>query len=84
MLCQTWFMKRVQLQVLFRGLLMSVLLLVSGSWNRALAAHELSLSRQVKQKVERILKTHHLPGAQVSLVKDGEVLLAEGYGLSDV
>lgn len=34
--------------------------------------------------VPAALSAHHVPGAAVSVVKDGEVLLAKGYGLADV
>src|SRR5689334_5070010 len=34
--------------------------------------------------VERIMARHHVPGVSVAVVKDGEVVLARGYGLANV
>jgi CubicO group peptidase (beta-lactamase class C family) len=34
--------------------------------------------------VEKILATHKLPGAAIAVVKDGQVVVAKGYGLSNV
>lgn len=82
--CQTWPMKRVHLQVFLSGMVLPAVLLGSGVCSRSLAAPETPLAGQVRKHVERVLKTHHLPGAQVSLVKEGQVLLAAGYGLADV
>ena len=77
-------MKRVHLQVLMNWAVLPAVLLGAGVCSRTLAAPETPLAGQVRKRVERVLKVHHLPGAQVSLVKDGKVLLAEGYGLADV
>lgn len=30
------------------------------------------------------LKAHHIPGATVSVVKDGKIIFAKGYGYADV
>lgn len=38
----------------------------------------------LKDFIEGELKKFHVPGAGVAVVKDGEVILAEGYGLRDV
>jgi CubicO group peptidase (beta-lactamase class C family) len=34
--------------------------------------------------VEGLLRTHHVPGAVVSVVRDGKLVFARGYGLADV
>lgn len=50
----------------------------------ALGAPRPSLEDTVRPLVEETLRAHHLPGAQVALVRDGRVVLARGYGLADV
>lgn len=56
-------------------LLFSFLLLCSASFAQN------SLPPGLDQYIEKVLKTFEVPGLSVSIVKDGKVLLAKGYGL---
>jgi CubicO group peptidase (beta-lactamase class C family) len=40
-----------------------------------------SLPPGLDQYIEKVLKTFEVPGVSVSIVKDGKVLLAKGYGI---
>jgi len=42
------------------------------------------LASFLDQFVGREMAEHHVPGAAVSVVKDGQVLLSRGYGMADV
>lgn len=42
------------------------------------------LARFVDGIMERQMKKEHIPGAAISIVKDGAILLARGYGVADV
>ena len=40
-----------------------------------------ALPPEFDQYVEKVLQTFEVPGISVSIVKDGKVLLAKGYGI---
>jgi CubicO group peptidase (beta-lactamase class C family) len=40
-----------------------------------------ALPPQFDQYVEKVLKTFDVPGVSISIVKDGKVVLAKGYGI---
>lgn len=44
----------------------------------------LELEAWLDGSVESALEAYHVPGAVVSVVRDGEILLAKGYGLADI
>jgi CubicO group peptidase (beta-lactamase class C family) len=36
------------------------------------------------EAVNALLKAHHIPGAMVAVVKDGQIIFVKGYGYGDV
>jgi CubicO group peptidase (beta-lactamase class C family) len=64
------------MRMLFRILLVASLIAISVS-----AGAQSSLPPGLDQYIERVLKTFDVPGLSVSIVKDGRVLLAKGYGV---
>ena len=50
----------------------------------AAAAAPASQAAAVDAVVEKAMQTRHFPAASIAVVKDGTVVLAKGYGLSDV
>lgn len=47
-------------------------------------AQPASPTTELDAYVEKTLATHKLPGASIAVVKDGQVVVAKGYGLSNV
>lgn len=60
------------------SLFLILLLILSFS---GLAKAQQSLPPGLDQYIEKVLKTFEVPGLSVSIVKDGKVLLAKGYGI---
>jgi D-alanyl-D-alanine carboxypeptidase len=50
----------------------------------ALAGAQAARTRALDAYVERTMAAHKLPGASIAVVKDGQVVVAKGYGLSNV
>mgnify|MGYP001164158656 FL=1 len=43
-----------------------------------------SLEQKIRQTAEQSLQAFNIPGLAVVAVKDGEVVLAEGFGIRDI
>jgi CubicO group peptidase (beta-lactamase class C family) len=63
---------------------LAVVLAPAGALGQVAPAATASPAAEVDAYVEKALKDRSLPGASVAVVKDGKVVLAKGYGLSDV
>ncbi|MFP3355001.1 serine hydrolase domain-containing protein, partial [Pseudoalteromonas sp. SIMBA_153] len=44
----------------------------------------ISLEKKIRQTAEQSLEAFNIPGLAVVAVKDGEVILAEGFGVRDI
>lgn len=71
------------------SLLVSLLLPLSAQGQAAVTrqpgpSDPAELEAFVDGAMRALMKSHHVPGAALSVVKDGEILLAKGYGYADV
>lgn len=63
--------------MLIKSLILFISLFILSASVRA----QQGLPQGLDQYIERVLKTFEVPGLSVSIVKDGKVLLAKGYGV---
>lgn len=66
------------------GLLLSVTYISNPSFSQASARDFTSIEAFIDQQMNDAMSEHHIPNAVVSVVADGEVILAKGYGYSDM
>jgi D-alanyl-D-alanine carboxypeptidase len=59
-------------------------LCVAGALRSSPAGAQAAQTQALDAYVETTLATHKLPGASIAVVKDGQLVVAKGYGLSNV
>jgi D-alanyl-D-alanine carboxypeptidase len=70
---------------LLRHALLAAVCIASGGLRPVLAgAQPAAQIQRVDAVVQKAMETRQLPGASIAVVKDGAVVLAKGYGFSDV
>ncbi len=63
------------------GIIAAAILLAAAPWAAAQAAKKPVAPPKLDETVARVIKTFEVPGLSLAIVKDGEVVVAKGYGV---
>lgn len=69
---------------MFRPTLRVVLMLISALPFAAVSASQDQANDQTRRLIRQIMLEQRIPGLQVAVVKDGQIVLSEAYGLANV
>lgn len=69
---------------MFRPTLRVVLMLISALPFTAVSASQDQANDQTRRLIRQIMLEQRIPGLQVAVVKDGQIVLSEAYGLANV
>jgi len=69
---------------MFRPTLRVVLMLISALPFTAISASQDQANDQTRRLIRQIMLEQRIPGLQVAVVKQGQIVLSEAYGLANV
>lgn len=69
---------------MFRPTLRVVLMLISAMPFAAISASQDQANDQTRRLIRQIMLEQRIPGLQVAVVKQGQIVLSEAYGLANV
>ena len=80
---------RIRLVRTYYGALAALLAMAGASWTYGQSAKGTELDRESLREFlspifAQTMATEHIPGAAIAVVKDGQLLLSEGYGVADM
>lgn len=69
---------------MFRSLLHTALMIISLLPFTAISANQDQANDQTRRLIRQTMQEQRIPGLQIAVVKDGQVVLSEAYGLANV
>jgi CubicO group peptidase (beta-lactamase class C family) len=69
-------------QLSFKNVILAFAVLAAGL-NSSLRAQD-AVAAKVDEYVKKEMQRQHIPGLSLAVVKDGQIILAKGYGLANV